>query len=172
MQTTLVGTRLLGKPASTEALAGRTETSYSEKLIVCLVTVLGFPHGTSGTVHVAGLRRDVGCDRRGVLSRSQLHVDHVVQGYGLDVVCVDVQCRHSVRWRNRPLRNIKSKDFLTNMRIGATLRMFPDGPFKQHPVLDSLPRSTMPDERKLQRTELHTLSSSKIAEAAGTARQT
>ena len=147
MQTILVGTRLLGKPASTEALAGRTEASYSEKLCVCLVTVLGFAHGTSGTVHVAGPRRDVGCDRRGVLSPCQLHVGHALQGYGLDVVFVDVQCRHvsralvlrrrnrsptcSVRWRNRPLRNITSqKTFPTNMRIGATLRMFPDGPFK------------------------------------------
>ena len=97
MQTILVGTRLLGKPASTEALAGRTEASYSEKLCVCLVTVLGFAHGTSGTVHVAGPRRDVGCDRRGVLSPCQLHVGHALQGYGLDVVFVDVQCRHVSR---------------------------------------------------------------------------
>ena len=48
----------------------------------------------------------------------------------------------TVRPRHRPLRESERRDVPRNIRVGVALRMLPDGPLKQHLVLNSTQLTT------------------------------
>ena len=155
MHTSLVDTRLLGKPESFDRGIGCKNWSVVFRSYACACSaLLGL---LLECTERSAAQRDADAVRSIVLDNAVLHAGDVVQGCCSDTsgtVLADTQCGSVARALELQLRGrdggsngtVRPRDryekasgetFPENIRIGVALRMLPDGPLEQHLVLNS-----------------------------------